>query len=63
MPAITEASKNEKSLTNAGLGTDILVDEVLMTVDEADRPVDFLGKPIIKTSKNEKSLTNASENT
>jgi len=61
MPVITEASKNEKSLTNTAV-KDTTVDEATMTVDEADRPVNALGLPISKTAKNEKSLTNASEN-
>lgn len=59
---ITEASKNEVSLTNISNGADIIVDLATMTVDEAERPVDSLGKPITKATKNEKSLTNSAEN-
>jgi len=61
MSSLTNTSKNNVSLTNTDLSGDILVDEAIMTVDEADRPVDNVGLPLTKISKNSVSLTNSSE--
>lgn len=62
MPGISNNSKNDKTLSNADLGADIIVDEATMTIDDAERPVDFLGNPVTKKTKNNKTLTNSNEN-
>jgi hypothetical protein len=59
---LSNASINEKSLTNISDAGNITVDEATMTVDEALGPVDSVGRPITKGSINEKTLTPLTEN-
>lgn len=60
MPSLSNASKNEKSLTLEATDNDLTWDEATMTWDEATSTWQAPGRPITKTTKNSKTLTNES---
>lgn len=60
--SLSNASKNNVSLTNEDLSASPTIDEMVLTIDDVVRPIDYPGTPIIKATKNNSSLSNASEN-
>ena len=61
--SISNNSKNTLTITNENkTGQSVTIDEMVMTIDEANVPIDYPGLPITKEAKNTLTITNESKN-